>query len=124
MTKSGCIHHISRQERTGESSRSDVKSATVSVFQQPAVRSLLAEASPDDLRGRVQGVAGLAGAIGGAGSAFWSLPLYHQNHAAPFVIAGMVMAVGSLISTVSAVSLAHRAVPVVCRDVVAHSADA
>jgi MFS family permease len=94
------------------------------VFQQPAARSLLAEASPDDLRGRVQGVAGLAGAIGGAGSAFWSLPLYHQNRAAPFVIAGMVMAVGSLISTVSAVSLAHRDAPIVRRDVVAHSADA
>jgi MFS family permease len=94
------------------------------VFQQPAVRSLLAEASPDDLRGRAQGVAGLAGAIGGAGSAFWSLPLYHQDRAAPFVVAGTVMAVGSLLSTASAVSLARHQAPNPGIDIVPNIADA
>lgn len=75
------------------------------VFQQPAARGLLADASPAALRGRVQGMAGLAGSIGGAGSAFISLPLYHQERMAPFLLAGVVMAAGSVVSACGAVWL-------------------
>ncbi len=74
-------------------------------FQQPAVQALLAAASPPEARGRAQGVAGLAGSIGGAGSAFLSLTLYHQSHPAPFVIAGVVMVAGTLAAALSAVWL-------------------
>lgn len=77
------------------------------VFQQPAARGLLADASPAALRGRAQGMAGLAGSIGGAGAAFISLPLYHQDRTAPFVLAGVVMAAGSVVSALSAARLAR-----------------
>jgi MFS family permease len=77
------------------------------VFQQPAARGLLADASPVALRGRAQGMAGLAGSIGGAGAAFVSLPLYHQDRTAPFVLAGAVMAAGSVVSALSAARLAR-----------------
>ncbi|HWE62354.1 MAG TPA: MFS transporter, partial [Chloroflexota bacterium] len=78
------------------------------VFQQPAARTLLADASPPDLRGRAQGMAGLIGSIGGAGAAFISLPLYHQERALPFLVAGMMMVAGSLMSAIGAVTLARR----------------
>ena len=76
-------------------------------FQQPAMRGLLANASPQDARGRAQGVAGVAAAIGGAGAAFISLPLYHQERAIPFVAAGIIMALGSAIAAGCAVLLAR-----------------
>jgi DHA1 family multidrug resistance protein-like MFS transporter len=78
------------------------------VFQQPAVQGLLADASPVDARGRAQGVAGVAGAIGGASAAFISLPLYHYNRPLPFVLAGIVMAIGSVLSAFSAIILLRR----------------
>jgi len=74
-------------------------------FQQPAVQALLAAASPPEARGRAQGVAGLAGSLGGAGSAFLSLTLYHWNHPVPFVGAGAVMIAGTLAAAFSAVWL-------------------
>ncbi len=77
-------------------------------FLQPAVQALLAGASPPEARGRAQGVAGLAGSLGGAGSAFFSLTLYHSNHAAPFVISGAVMIFGTLAAALSAVWLARH----------------
>jgi DHA1 family tetracycline resistance protein-like MFS transporter len=78
------------------------------VFQRPAAQSLLADGSPSRARGRAQGVAAAAGALGGAVSAFASLPLYHQSRPLPFVIAGIAMTAGSVIAAVGAVALARR----------------
>lgn len=78
------------------------------VFQQPAAQGLLADASPPDVRGRTQGLAGMAGAIGGASAAFVSLPLYHDERALPFIIAGVVMTLGSIVAAASALMLARR----------------
>jgi len=78
------------------------------IFQLPAAQSLLADASPAAARGRVQGVAGFAGAIGGAGSAYASLPLYHSNHGLPFILVGVVMAIGSILGAMGAAVLTRR----------------
>jgi MFS family permease len=78
------------------------------VFQLPAAQGLLADASPPALRGRIQGMAALAGSVGGAGSAFISLPLYHQHPMAPFFLAGAVMGAGSVMSAFGAVRLARQ----------------
>ena len=77
------------------------------VFQQPAVRDLLADASPPDLRGTAQGIAGFTGAIGAATSAFASLPLYHASKPLPFVLAGAIMAAGSVVSAFAAMRMAR-----------------
>jgi MFS family permease len=79
------------------------------VFQQPSVRGLLADASPPDLRGTAQGVAGLTGAIGAATSAFASLPLYHANKSLPFVLAGAIMVAGSVVGAFAAMRMARAA---------------
>lgn len=78
------------------------------IFQQPVAQGLLADASPANARGRVQGLAGAAGAIGGASAAFACLPLYHASRAAPFVLAGAVMAVGSIVASVGAFAYTRR----------------
>jgi MFS family permease len=78
------------------------------VFQRPAAQSLLADGAPAQVRGRAQGVAGAAGALGGSLSAFASLPLYHASRPLPFVLAGVIMTVGSLIAAVGALVLARR----------------
>lgn len=70
----------------------------VIVFQQPVVQGLLADASPPDARGRAQGVSGAMGAIGGSLMALVSLPLYHQTRPAPFIVAGIITAVGGVVS--------------------------
>lgn len=78
------------------------------VFQRPAAQSLLAEGSPPSARGQAQGVAGAAGAVGGAVAAFASLPLYHQSHPLPFVLAGIAMTAGSVVAAIGAIALQHR----------------
>jgi MFS family permease len=77
-------------------------------FQQPALQALLAAASPPEARGRAQGIAGLAGSLGGGSSAFFSLSLYHWNRPAPFVISGSFMVAGTIAATLSAVWLARH----------------
>ncbi len=74
----------------------------VIIFQQPVAQGLLADASPVQARGRVQGVAGFVGSIGGAIASFLALPLYHQNHPVPFVGAGIVMILGSSVAAYGA----------------------
>lgn len=76
--------------------------------QGPAAQSLLAAASPAHARGRAQGLAGVAGALGGALAAFASLPLYHDARALPFIAAGIAMASGAVIAAGSAHQLARR----------------
>ena len=78
------------------------------VFQTPLAQGLLADVSPPDARGRAQGVAGAAGAIGGASAAFASLPLYHWSRASPFIMAGVVMAVGSVMAAFGAIVWENR----------------
>jgi MFS family permease len=85
-----------------------VVEGTLITCQGPAAQSLLAAASPAQARGRAQGVAGVAGALGGAIAAFASLPLYHDERALPFVLAGVAMASGSVIAAGSARHLVHR----------------
>jgi MFS family permease len=77
-------------------------------FQAPAQQALLAAASPPEARGRAQGIAGLVGSLGGAGSAFFSLSLYHWNRPAPFVISGTFMAVGAIAAALGAVWLVRH----------------
>jgi DHA1 family multidrug resistance protein-like MFS transporter len=77
-------------------------------FQAPAQQALLAAASPSEARGRAQGIAGLVGSLGGAGSAFFSLSLYHWNRPAPFVISGTFMAAGAIAAALGAVWLARH----------------
>jgi len=74
-------------------------------FLQPAMQALLADASPPEARGKAQGIAGFSGSLGGAGAAFCSLPLYHWNHPAPFVISGAVTMAGTLCAALGAVWL-------------------
>jgi MFS family permease len=80
----------------------------VIVFQQPVAQGLLADASPARVRGRVQGVAGAMGAVGGSIAAFASLPLYHTSRAIPFTSAGVIMGAGSAIVAASAVVFVRR----------------
>ncbi|MGH2443993.1 MAG: MFS transporter, partial [Chloroflexota bacterium] len=75
------------------------------VFQTPVLLGMLADASPVRARGRVQGISGAMGAIGGSAAAFASLPLYHANRPEPFVLTGGVMVVGSAIAAFAAVAL-------------------
>jgi hypothetical protein len=49
--------------------------------------------------------------VGGAAAAFFSLPLYHQSHLAPFLISGSVMAAGSVAAALSAALLVRRSLP-------------
>lgn len=79
------------------------------VVQQPILQSLLTEASPPWARGRVQGIAAMAGAVGGGGAALASFPLYHLSRPVPFLMAGLVVAVGSSIAALSAAALGRRA---------------
>lgn len=79
----------------------------VIVFQQPIAQSLLADASPAGARGRVQGVSGFIGAVGGGAASFAALPLYHNQHGAPFLGAGLVMAVGSCLAAAGAALYDH-----------------
>ena len=81
------------------------------VLLQPAQQSLLADASPAAARGRVEGLAGVAGGLGGSGAALLSLPLYHASHQAPFLVAAAVMACGSVVAAASAALLARRGRP-------------
>ncbi|GAC1472287.1 MAG: MFS transporter [Chloroflexota bacterium] len=81
------------------------------IFQQPVAQGLLADASPPQARGRVQGLAGAAGAIGGASAAFACLPLYHASRAVPFLLAGGVMAAGSLVAALGAYAQTRRQRP-------------
>jgi len=81
------------------------------VFQQPLVQGLLADASPVEARGRVQGVAGAAGALGGASAAFASLPLYHEARFLPFLLAGVIMAFGAAVAALSAALYTRRERP-------------
>jgi MFS family permease len=78
------------------------------MFVQPAGQGLLADASPVHVRGRAQGMAGASGALGGAIAAFASLPLYHVSRAIPFVGAGAVIILGSVLAGLSAIVLARR----------------
>ena len=78
------------------------------VFQRPAAQSLLADGSPPRLRGRAQGLAGSAGAMGGALAAFASFPIYHASRPLPFVLAGLVMMLGSVAAACGALVLARR----------------
>ncbi|MGI8827914.1 MAG: MFS transporter [Chloroflexota bacterium] len=78
------------------------------VFQTPLAQGLLADASPPEARGRVQGLSGTVAAVGGAAAAFASLPLYHVHRAAPFVIAASAMAIGSLVASVGAAAYSRR----------------
>lgn len=80
----------------------------VIVFQQPVAQGLLADASPPRVRGRVQGLAGAMGAVGGSTAAFASLPLYHTSKTVPFILAGVIMAVGSVIVAASALVFTTR----------------
>jgi MFS family permease len=80
------------------------------VFQQPVFQSLLAEASPAWARGRVQGIAAIAGAIGGGGAGLISFPLYHLSRPLPFLVAGAVVIVGSALAALSAAAVARRRV--------------
>jgi MFS family permease len=77
-------------------------------FQQPAIQALIAESAPPGARGRVQGVAGASGAVGGAIAAFASLPLYHNSRAVPFVLAGVIIILGACASSAGASALARR----------------
>jgi hypothetical protein len=54
------------------------------------------------------GVAGAAGAIGGAAAAFVSLPLYHESRPLPFTVAGVAMAVGSVVAAADALALGRQ----------------
>lgn len=81
------------------------------VFLQPAQQSLLADASPSTARGRAQGLAGVAGGLGGSGAALLSLPLYHASRQAPFLLAAAVMACGSVVAAASAALLVRRGRP-------------
>jgi DHA1 family tetracycline resistance protein-like MFS transporter len=78
------------------------------VFQGPLAQSLLADASPAAGRGRVQGLAGITGAIGGAAAAFASLPLYHAARPLPWIIMGAVMGLGSLLASLGAAAYRRR----------------
>lgn len=80
------------------------------VFQQPISQSLLADASPRDARGRVQGIAGMLSAIVGAVASFASLPLYHLARAIPFVGAGVTMVLGSSIAAFAIAIFTRRRV--------------
>lgn len=70
----------------------------VIVFQGPVVQGFLADASPRDARGRAQGLSGAMGAIGGSAMAFVSLPLYHHDRPAPFIVAGIITVIGGMVS--------------------------
>ncbi len=78
------------------------------VFQQPAAQSLLADASPPTARGRVQGLGGMAGALGGTIASFASIPLYHISVVLPWVLAGVIMAIGSIAAAAGAFVFARR----------------
>lgn len=78
------------------------------VFQQPAAQSLLVAAVPSEVRGRAQGLAGAAGAIGGAAAAFFSLPLYHTARPLPFIMAGGAMTIGSIVAAGGALVYERR----------------
>lgn len=80
----------------------------VILFLQPATQGLLADASPARARGRAQGIAAFVGSVGGAGTAFLSLPLYHESHPTPFVLAGSIMAIGSIVTAAAAVAFIRR----------------
>jgi MFS family permease len=77
-------------------------------FQQPAIQALIAESAPPGARGRVQGVAGASGAVGGAIAAIVSLPLYHGSRPVPFVLAGVIIVLGACASSSGALVLARR----------------
>jgi len=77
-------------------------------FQQPAIQALIAESAPVGARGRVQGVAGASGAVGGAIAAIVSLPLYHGSRPVPFVLAGVIIVLGACASSSGALVLARR----------------
>lgn len=85
-----------------------VVEGTVIVFQQPIAQSLLADASPARARGRIQGISGLVGSVGGAASSFAALPLYHSGHGIPFVGAGIIMAAGGSVAAGGAAIYARR----------------
>jgi MprA protease rhombosortase-interaction domain-containing protein len=78
------------------------------VFQGPVVQGLLAEAAPERARGRVQGIAGVGGSIGGAVASCAALWLYHQSHELPFVLTGVVMITGSSLAAAGAAAFARR----------------
>jgi MFS family permease len=72
----------------------------VTVVQQPIAQGLLAASSPLQARGRTQGIAGTAGAIGGSIAAFAAVPLYRYSAPLPFLLLGAIVAVGSVVAAV------------------------
>ncbi len=70
---------------------------TVIIFFQPVTSAVLAEAAAPRARGRIQGLAGVFGSMGGVISSALAVPLFHIDARIPFGGAGVVMIVGSLI---------------------------
>jgi len=85
-----------------------VAEGIIFVFGQPAAQGLLADASPPEARGRVQGLSGVIGALGGASFAFASLPLYHVARPLPWILAGVVMTAGSIVAGLGALVYERR----------------
>lgn len=83
---------------------------TVIIFFQPVTSAVLAEAAAPRARGRIQGVAGLFGSVGGVISSLLAVPLFHVDARIPFGGAGVVMITGALIGAAGIAYLArHRA---------------
>ncbi|MGH2448569.1 MAG: MFS transporter [Chloroflexota bacterium] len=80
----------------------------VIVFLTPVAQGFLADASPQRARGRVQGIAGAVSALGGSSAAFISLPLYHDARPIPFVLAGVIILIGSILAAAAAVVFQRR----------------
>jgi len=80
------------------------------VFVRPIILDMLAEASPERARGRVQGISGAFGSAGGAAAGFLSIPLYHGSHPAPFLSSGLIIIAGGASAAVAAGRIARKRV--------------
>jgi MFS family permease len=84
---------------------------TMIVFFQPVTSAVLAEAASPRARGRIQGLAGVFGSVGGVISSLLAVPLFHVDARIPFSGAGVVMIVGSLIGAAGIAYLSRRRQP-------------
>jgi MFS family permease len=84
---------------------------TLIVFFQPITSAVLAEAAAPRARGRIQGLAGVFGSVGGVIASLLSVPLFHVDARIPFGGAGIVMIVGSVIGAVGIAYVARHRTP-------------
>jgi MFS family permease len=85
---------------------------TVIIFFQPVTSAVLADAAAPRARGRIQGVAGIFGSIGGVISSLLAVPLFHIDARIPFTGAGVVMIAGAMIGATGIAYVARHRGPV------------